>query len=276
MSIQRLRSLAASKQFLAACLCTIAVYLLSSISIYFLLFDTTMSMLAFSELSLDEQTLQIVNTSLLVLYLITIVFVLGVASLPVIGQLMIYSNARKQAPMKTAGFSLLKGYLLASCIIGGFGVFGGVIQLLIGFSYNAVSDMAVACVNLAVLIMSYNAVTAGRDVVRYGYTRRRISQALPVLMIVSVCISIGDIIWSVLEQFGVLPTGASPIATPAFLLAVLCSLAGIVPYLLYYRLVVKARDLFASSQPPVQYTGIPTDYQPPENPWTNGSDHGPL
>lgn len=276
MSIQRLRSLAASKLFLAACLCTIASYLLSAISIYFLLFDTTMSMLAFSELSLDEQTLQIVNTSLLVLYLITIVFVLGVASLPVIGQLMIYSNARKQAPMKTAGFSLLKGYLLASCILGGFGAFGGVIQLMTDYSFNAVSDMAVACVNLAVLIMSYNAVTAGRDVVRYGYTRRRISQALPVLMIVSVCISIGDIIWSVLEQFGVLPTGASPIATPAFLLAVLCSLAGIVPYLLYYRLVVKARDLFASSQPPVQYTGIPTNYQPPENPWTNGSDHGPL
>ena len=276
MSIQRLRSLAASKLFLAACLCTIVSYLLSAISIFFLLSDLIWQVFASSGLSLDEQMLHIADASFLIVYLITIVIVLGVTSITIIAQLMIYSGARKQASMKTSGFSLLKGYLLASCIIGGFGVFGGVIQLLIGFSYNAVSDMAVACVNLAILIMSFNAVTAGRDVVRYGYTRRRISQALPVLMIVTVCISVGDILWSVLEQFGVLPTGASPIATPAFLLAILSSLAGVVPYLLYYRLVVKARDLFASCQPPMQYTGGPTNYQPPERPWTNGSDHGPL
>lgn len=276
MSIQRLRSLAASKLFLAACLCTIAVYLLSAISIYFLLSDLIWQVFASSGLSLDEQMLHIADASFLIVYLIAIVIALGVTSIPVIAQLMIYSGARKQAPMKTASFSLLKGYLLASCILGGFGVFGGVIQLMTDYSFNAVSDMAVTCVNLAILIMSYNAVTASRDVVRYGYTRRRISQALPVLMIVSVCISVGDIIWSVLEQFGVLPTSASPIATPAFLLAILSSLAGIVPYLLYYRLVVKARDLFASSQPPVQYPGGPTNYQPPENPWTNMNNQNPL
>lgn len=276
MSIQRLRSLAASKQFLAACLCTIAVYLLSAVFIFFVYHDGAMQILAASGLTLDAQTLHTVNFYFIIIYIVAVVIALGLVSLPIIGQLMIYSSARKQAPMKTAGFSLLKGFLLASCIFGGFGVFGGVIQLMTDYSFYAVSDLAISSVNLAILIMSYNAVTASRDVVRYGYTRRRISQALPVLMIVSVCISVGDILWSVLEQFGVLPTGASPIATPVFLLAILISLASIVPYLLYYRLVVKARDLFASSQPPVQYPEGPTNYQPPENPWTNSNDHAPL
>ena len=264
MSIQRLRSLAASRQFLAACLCSIAVYLLSAISLYFVVFDTVKQALAFYELPMNEQTLYMVDTVLIIVYLLTIVFVLGLASIPVIGQLMIYSGARKQAPIKTAGFSLLKGFLLASCIFDGFGVFSGVILLITEFSYGSISDLAISCVNLAVLLMSYTAVTAGRDVVRYGYTRRRISQALPILMIVSVCISVGDTLWMALEQFGVLPTGAEPLSAPAFLAILLSSLAGIVPYLLYYSLVVKARDLFASSQPPMQYTGIPTDYQPPD------------
>lgn len=272
MSIQRLRSLASSRQFLAACLCTIAVNLLSVISVYFILKNMVMQILTASGLPLDA----LADFSFLIIYIIAIVFAIGLDSLPIIGQLMIYSSARKQAPMKTAGFSLLKGYLLAYCILGGIGIFGGLIQLMINYSYSTFSDLVVSGLNFATLIMAHTAVAAGRDVVRYGYTRRRISRALPVLMIVSVCISVGEILWSVLEQIGVLPTGAEPLSTPLFLMMILSSLAGIVPCLLYYRLVVKARDLFSSSQPPAQYTGIPTDYQPPENPWTGTNDHGPL
>lgn len=55
MSIQRLRSLAASKQFLAACLFTIGTFIISLVSTYFTLYDTVTQMLANSGLVPEAQ-----------------------------------------------------------------------------------------------------------------------------------------------------------------------------------------------------------------------------
>lgn len=273
MSIQRLRSLAASKQFLAACLFTIGTFIISLVSTYFTLYDTVTQMLANSGLVPEAQ----IDFIFYIEYAFFVVLFLALASIPLIGQLLIYFGARKQAPMKTTGFSILKGYLMFECIIYGIGVFGCLILLVMTeFSYDFLSTVAVTCVDFAISIMCYNAITAGRDIVRYGYTRRRIPQALPVLMIASICINVGNDIWIALEQFGILPTDAVLYTTPGFLLTIVNSIVGIIAYIFYFNLVVKARDLFAASLPPMQYPGGPTNYQPPENPWTNGSDHGPF
>lgn len=261
MSIQRLRSLAASKQFLAACLCTIGTYIISLVFMYFTLYDTVTQMLANSGLATEAQ----IDFIFYIEYAFFVILFLGLASIPLIGQLLIYFGARKQAPMKTTGFSMLKGYLMFECIIYGIAVFGCLVLLVMTkFSYEFLSTVAVTCIDFAISIMCYNAITAGRDIVRYGFTRRRIPQALPILMIASICINIGNDIWMALEQFGILPTDTVLYTTLGFLLTIVSSIVGIIAYIFYFKLVVKARDLFASSQPPVQYTGIPTDYQPPD------------
>ena len=113
MSIQRLRSLAASKQFLAACLFTIGTFIISLVSTYFTLYDTVTQMLANSGLVLEAQ----IDFIFYIEYAFFVVLFLGLASIPLIGQLLIYFGARKQAPMKTTGFSILKGSLMSECII---------------------------------------------------------------------------------------------------------------------------------------------------------------
>lgn len=134
-----------------------------------------------------ESFLPIVATAVIVV----MIPVLGAVALPVIALLMIYTNANSGGPLKSAGYSLLRGMMIAYIVMYGFSLLFSFLPNLLmlvrpgGYSYTTTFSLLSSLLNLFSVIACFKLLTALREIVRFGYTYRRFPESLPILLIIS-------------------------------------------------------------------------------------------
>ncbi|MBQ3356738.1 MAG: hypothetical protein IJG45_06460 [Oscillospiraceae bacterium] len=120
----------------------------------------------------------------IIVFIILIPF-LGVASLPIIALFMIYANARSDRPLKTAGFTLLRGYMIANIVFCAFELLISLIPLVTFYTVPMATSIFSSLLSLYIAIASVSALKTAKEVVTFGFTYRKISTLLPVSILCS-------------------------------------------------------------------------------------------
>lgn len=117
------------------------------------------------------------------IYTAVMVFLsLGVYSIPTIGLVKIYRNARSGRRFRTIGFSLLKGYAIFMLVSASCSVITTLFNLP---SFLAgLYQLTLVGLNLASSILLVKATGAVKSYAEFGCTHKRIPKALPVIMLI--------------------------------------------------------------------------------------------
>ena len=126
----------------------------------------------------------VMSPSILLVYMVFVVILtLGLYSVPFVGCILIYRNARSGRQFKTAGFTLLAVFSIILLVGAGFPIISGLVSLTVSPITGLIS-LAICGLQLAVTILLVKAAFALRSYAKYGFTTKRIPKALPILMII--------------------------------------------------------------------------------------------
>ena len=183
-----LRKAASSKLMLLATILMLLILITMPVMVWFLL-DSSLS-----SIPIRYDLLPYLKITVM----IVLVPALGVAVLPVIAMFMIYANARSDRPLKTTGYTILRGYMIAMIAVSALLLIFSIPTRF--FSFRTVSTFFSMLIQLLLSIGAVSALKTAKDVVLYGVTYRQFPAYLPVLLILSLCISAATLIVSVLAN----------------------------------------------------------------------------
>lgn len=124
--------------------------------------------------------------------------VLGVTALPVVAMFLLYANARSDRPLKTTGYTILRGYMIAAIVYSSLML---IISVPTGStSYRSISTFFSVLLELLIAVTASSALKTAKEVVTAGSTLRRIPDFLPVALITSFCVSAAELIISILAN----------------------------------------------------------------------------
>ena len=202
MQYQALRKEASSKLMLFAVITTILVFLATFVQIW-LMMNSNISDIVAQSMEMTpapEIFSDIFLSAFKFVMIIVMIPALGVASLIIIALFLIYANARSNQPLKRTGYTIMRGMMIAGLVCDAFGLFA-IILTIKGFSsYRAISNAAEGFVTLLIAITSVSALKTAKEVVVHGSTYRRISNLLPILLIVTLCVTAGNMILVILAN----------------------------------------------------------------------------
>lgn len=242
MQYQALRKEASSKLLLFAAVSMILL-LLSVLATLFVMAPQN------SQTSMTGYTFSDVNlTAILILILVLVMLpVIAVTSLPVIGLFLIYSNARSGRPLKTTGYSLLRGYMFFGIVAEAFllALLAVPIVILRGYSLSTCLSFFSMLLSLLTSIASVSVLKTAKEVVVFGYTYRKVSAFLPVMLILSLCLSALSLLLTVLAN--TVPALTVTLAdfrittAPAFYVRIVTSALGLLSSFLFLLLSFRGK-----------------------------------
>lgn len=197
MQYQALRKEASSGLLLLAAIGMILVILSVGVTTGIMAADSTQTSVAANSFS------NVNLAAILILVLVIVMLpVLGVSSLPIIGLFLIRANARSDRPLKTTGYTLLRGFMITGIVAEAFLLAILAVSLAV-FRRVSLSDILSffsLLVSLLMAIASVRVLKAAKEVVIYGCTYRKFPNLLPVSMMISLCISALTLLLTVLAN----------------------------------------------------------------------------
>ena len=188
MQYQALRKTASSKLTLFAAISMLLLVLASPVQVWSYMGSS------FTSVPVPSYMLPYLKTTVIIVMLP----MLGVMALPVIGLFLIYANARSDRPLKTAGYTIVRGYMIATI------VFSSILLIISvptgSTSYRSISTFFSVLLELLIAVMAVSALKTAKEVVTTGSTFRRIPDFLPVALITSFCVSAAELVISILAN----------------------------------------------------------------------------
>lgn len=188
MQSQALRKEASSKLTLFAAISMLLLVLASPVQVWSYM-DSSLSSVPVPSYMLPYLKITVV---------IVMLPALGVMALPVVGMFLLYANARSDRPLKTAGYTILRGYMIAVIVFSSILL---IISIPTGStSYRSFSTFFSVLLELLIAVMAVSALKTAKEVVMTGSTFRRIPDFLPVALITSFCVSAAELVISILAN----------------------------------------------------------------------------
>jgi len=245
MQYQSLRKAASSKLMLFATISMLLILLSAPAMVWYLMEPSLSSIpIRYDMLPYLKITIMIV-----------LIPAIGIGALPVIAMFMIFANARSNRPMKTAGFTILRGYMIAM-------IAGSSILLIFSiptrvFSFRTISTFLSMLIQLFLSIGAVSALKTAKEVVRFGASYRQFPTYLPVLLILSLCISAVTLLVSVLAN--TVPALTAVLAeyriesAAAYYVRVSYAALGLIASLLYILLCFRGKKALSRKQKEFPY-----------------------
>lgn len=260
MQYQALRKEASSKLMLFAAITTVLVILTAFVQVWFMMNSNISDIVAQSmEMTpAPEIFSDIFLSAFKFVMIIVLIPALGVASLIIIALFLIYANARSNQPLKRTGYTIMRGMMITSLVFSAITLFIGIPAITGISSYAAISNTFEALVTLLIAILSANALKTAREVVTTGSTYRRISNLLPILLIVTLCVNAGNMILTVLANtvpaLTVKLTDYRLTSAPAYYVSIANYVLSLIHTLLFIFLCFRGKKALS------QQREIPIDY----------------
>lgn len=250
--VRSLRSLASSKLFLFACIAASVSALISTAFSMFSalpqlgqIMEDSLAQYSFSpaELAKIQQEIKQLLPSVLVF---SFLFALAIAAIPSVGLWMTYSSTRSSDPIiKTTGLKILHIFFLIEIVLLGLNLAGSLLSIGDTNSFfSSTANLLEVLMSLAMLISARQLISAAKELFETGKTNAVISNRLPVLIIINLCITAGTLILQLISNFYTNPTAPMqayifPDKT-TFFFSIAVAGSSIAELALFYKITVRA------------------------------------
>lgn len=253
MNPSPMRRLFSSKLFLYSIIAFLLCFAANQILVYFSLqsVQTIYDLNTLISGSNQQDTNEIISLALLISNILVLLLSIGISLPMVLGCFKVYSNARNGLTWKTSGFTLIKAYCIIYVVSAAFSFTASLFSS--GKDYNDIATTIEQGLNLVMGIMALQTAKAAQEYARYGFTPKRVSGAFSVVILVSLCVLIGELILLILTRlFGSQLTGVTydVLTSPGiFWSSIAVYLAQILSLSLYYVLVKRLKTAICSREP---------------------------